>query len=225
LPILVFLSDRAGENFDYDVYAVYLDRTLEGLPRYELDEHFKDAAAAAKKRKPIDPVDLTAPPAGDEEPEAEAGAEDGEDAEKKADDKREPLEFDTDDAYLRIRRITSHPGSERNLELTPGGDRIVYAGSVDGSTGLYSVDHRGDDRKTIQSGGVSDVRMTLDGAKVTFIRSGQASASPVGGGKTETWDISAPVTIEVAREQAQKFTEFARTMGRDFYHPTLKGLD
>jgi tricorn protease len=200
--VLVFLSDRAGDNFDYDVYAVYLDRTLEGLPRYELDQHFKDAAAAAKKRKPLDPVDLTA------EPKA-----------------AEPLKFDTDDAYLRIRRITNHPGSERNLELTPGGERIVYAGSVDGSTGLYSVDFRGEDRKTIQSGGVSDVRITLDGSKATFIRGGQASASPVGGGRTETWDISAPVTIDVAREQEQKFLEFARTMGRDFYHPTLKGLD
>lgn len=212
---LVFLSDRAGDNFDFDIYAVHLDRTLDGLPRYQLDEHYAEAAKAAKKRKPIDPVDFAAEADPDE---ADADA----DAAKAP----EPMTFDVDDAYLRIRRIISYNGSERDLELTPGGDRIIFSGEADGSSGLFSVDHRGDDRKTIQSGGgVGDVRVNLDGTKVTFVRGGQAQAAAPAGGKTETWDIDAPVTIEVAREQAQKFIEFARTMGRNFYHPTLKGLD
>src|SRR5690606_6890750 len=119
--------------------------------RYELEQYFKDAAAAAKKRKPLDPVDLDAEP-----------------------EEVEPLQFDADDAYLRIRRLVG--GRAGNLELTPGGERIVYS-----SGSLYSVDFRGDDSKTIQSGGVGDVRMTLDGSKVTYIRSGQASSARVSG--------------------------------------------
>ncbi|MFG0285128.1 MAG: hypothetical protein ACF8R7_11960, partial [Phycisphaerales bacterium JB039] len=200
---LVFLSDRDGNNFEFDIYAVHLDRALDGMRDYELKEHYEEAAKEAKKRKPLDPVDLTKAP-------------------KAAD----PLTFDTEDAYLRIRRIINYTGSERDLQLTPGGDRIIFSGAVDGASGLFSVDHTGGDRKTIQSGGgVGDVTVTLDGARVTFVRGGQAQAAPVTGGKSETWDISAPVTIDVAAEQRQKFLEFARTMGRDFYHPTLKGLD
>ncbi|MCR9075527.1 MAG: hypothetical protein NXI07_05760, partial [bacterium] len=54
--VLTFLSDRDNENWAFDVYAVFLDRELEGMAGYELDQYIKDAAAAAGKLKPIEPV-------------------------------------------------------------------------------------------------------------------------------------------------------------------------
>ena len=204
--VLTFLSDRGAENGQFDVWAVYLDTKLESMRPYELDQYFKDAATAAKKRKPIDAVDFT--------------AVDG----KSAKD-AEPLKFDAEDAYLRIRRITTLPGSQRNLVMTPGGDRILFSASIDGSQGLYSVDRSGGDRKVVVSGGVSNVAMNLTGERVVHIRSNEAAAVPVGGGRADTYAITAPVVIDVAKQQRQKFTEAARLLGEGFYHPTLKGLD
>ncbi|MFG0327491.1 MAG: S41 family peptidase [Phycisphaerales bacterium JB037] len=201
--VLAFASDRDGDNFRFDIYRVYLDKSLEGLRDYELKEYFDKAAAEAKKRKVLPTIDFSAEP-------AEPG---------------EPIEFDTDDAYLRIRRIAATDGSAGNVLVTPGGDRILFSGSVGGSFGYYSVDPSGGDRKTVNAGGVSDPRMSIDGTRVSFVSGGQARSASTSGGGAKAYPIDVRIEVEVAEQQRQKFLETARTMGRDFYHPTLKGLD
>ncbi len=202
--VLTFLSDRDNQNWDYDVYAVFLDSELEGKRAYELDEYFSEAAKAAKKLKPLEP------------------SSDDDDA---GDSQAKKLDFDTEDAYLRVRRLTTLPGSEGDLAMTPGGERIIFEASVDGDTALYSVDHRGDERKTIETGGVSDVSVSISGEDVIYIDGGTAkSASPTGSSK-ETYGVSEDIVIEIAEQQRQKFMEGARTFGEYFYHPTMKGLD
>lgn len=201
--LLVFSSDRAGENWDFDAYGVYLDKSLESLPAYELKERFENAAKEARKRKMIDPVDLTKAP--EKEPEA--------------------LEFpDLEDAYLRVFRLTSND-SVRDLAILPGGDRVIFEGTVDGSSGLYSIDYRGGDRKRL-TGSVSDMRVMPDGGTISYVSGGAARTIGSGGGSAKSFPISADdIVIDVAAEQRQKFIEAARNMGQDFYHPTLKGLD
>ncbi len=216
--VLTFLSDRDNNNWDYDVYAVYLDRSLEGLRKYELDAHFEEAVKAVKKLKPLEPA------SAEEDEEAEEQEEAGK-AEDKSDKAAEALSFDTDDAYLRVRRVTSLAGSESDLALTPAGDRIIFEASIDGSSSLFSVDHRGEDRKTIESGGVSDVSVSLTGEQVIYIDGGTAKTAGPTGAKKETYSISAQVQVDIATQQRQKFMEGARTFGEYFYHPTMKGLD
>ncbi|MFI4881275.1 MAG: hypothetical protein ACIAQU_01685, partial [Phycisphaerales bacterium JB064] len=199
--MLAFLSDRAGENWSFDAYAVLLDRSLEGLTDYELAKHFEDAAKAVSKKGAIDTPDLSKP-----------------------DEDAKVLEFDAEDAWQRVRRLTSFNGVG-DLALTPGGDRVLFTTNIDGSTSLFSVNYRGQDRKTVQSGGVSQVQVTPDGSKVLFIRSGQATTAKPAGGGSNTLGISATVRIDVAAEQAQKFRDAANMLGREFYHPTLKGLN
>jgi len=203
--MLVFLSDRAGNNWSYDVYAVLLDRALEGLTDYELEQYFKDAAKAVNKKGAIDTPNFDEEPSEDDE---------GTDA----------LEFDAEDAWQRVRRLTRVDGAS-DLALTPGGDRVLFSTSIDGSTSLFSVDYRGQDRKTVQSGNVSQVQVTPNGSKALFIRSGQAATAKPAGGGSETLGIDATVRIDVAAEQAQKFRDAANMLGREFYHPTMKGLD
>ncbi|MCA9304659.1 MAG: PD40 domain-containing protein [Phycisphaerales bacterium] len=197
--VMTFLSDRDNENWGFDVYAVYLDKSLEGMTSYALKEYFEEAAKAAKKLKPLDPT------AKQEE--------------------IEPLEFDADDAYLRVRRLTSTPESESDLAMTPGGDRVLFSTVIDGSRSYVSVDHTGKDRKSVQSGGVSDVRVALDGSEISFVSGGQARKSGSSGGKVTTLGISASIDIDRGAERAQKFREAAGRFGQSFYHPTLKGLD
>jgi len=218
--VLAFLSDRAADNWNYDVHLVYLDKSLEGLTDYQLAEHFKDAAAAAKKRKPLNPntnPDTDSKTDPETEPEDDPDGEDADDA--------EPLEFDADDAYLRIRRVTSIPGSEGDLALTPGGDRIVFSASIDGDAALHSVDHKGEDRKRVVAGNVSSVRVNLTGDKAVFTKGGKAHSAPITGGDVTTYDFDETVVVNLAKEQRQKFLEGARHFGATFYHPTLKGLD
>ena len=230
--VLIFLSDRdADANGDADVYAINLERRLDGLRPYELADYFKEAAEKAKKRKPLGAEAEKKPDAksGEKPPE---GAAEGEakpaEGERKPEDKpkpAEPLKFDADDAYLRVRRITTLPGGEGDLALTPGGDRIIFSASIDGQNSLFSVDYKGSERKTIQSGGASSVSVNITGEKVVCVSGGEASIGKPAGGDAEKVAIDAPVTIDIERQQGQKFSEAARTLGDRFYHPTLKGLD
>lgn len=194
--VLVFLSDRSGNNFEYDVYGVFLDKTLETLPRFELDKYFEEAARAARGLKPLEP---------DAKP-------------------VEPLKFDVDDAFMRIRRLTSIPGSTTNLALTPGGDRIIFSASIDGSRSLYSVDPRGGDRRQI-AGSVGNVAMSLTGDRVVFLSGGQAASAAPTGGRSTTYAVSAEARVNITEQQRQKFHEGAGRFGESFYHPTMKGLD
>ena len=208
--VLTFLSDRDNENWEFDVYAVFLDRELEGMAGYELDQYIKDAAAAAGKLKPIDPVVF---------------GENEDDEDESEEVESDSLEFDADDAYLRVRRITSTPESESDLLLTPGADRIVFSTVIDGSRHYVSVDHRGRDRKTIKSGGVGDPRLSLNGKTLSFVSGGQAATTSPTGGKTTSLPIDATITIDSDAELAQKFHEASSRFGLTFYHPTMKGLD
>ena len=216
--VLVFLSDRnrMGDNWDYDVWALALDPTLEDMTDYELDAYFKDAAKAAGK-KSIIPLPVAETDTDTDEP----AADDSETPEEPT-----VLEFtDLDTAWKRTRRLTKHEGSEDDLYLTPGGDTIIYSGTVDGDKGLWKIDHHGEERKMLTSGGVSNVRGDLKGKKITFVSGNTAKHAPSAGGKAEAWPIDADAKIDVASEQRQKFEETARTFGQTFYHPTMKGLD
>jgi tricorn protease len=209
--VLSFLSDRDNQNGEFDVYRVFLDRELDGLRGYELAKYFEEAVAAAGSIKPLDP-------AVDDAEETEDDAENTE-----SDDPG--LVFDTDDAYLRIRRLTSTPESESSLVMTPGGERIAFSTVIDGARSFVSVDYKGKDRKAIKSGNVSDPRVSVDGKQLSFIAGGRATtATPVGGSVT-TLGIDATIEIDRHDELAQKFNEAAGRFGMSFYHPTMKGLD
>lgn len=250
--VLTFLSERGSPEDEMDVWMVYLDRDLEGKAAYEIDEYFKKAAEAAGKRKPLGAEDEKSKDKpkrdkgqGDKSKDGEPKNHDAEKAkpetvspnsddakdektdadETKKPEKPKPLKFDVADAYLRIRRFASNPGNEGNLAMTPGGDRVIFSTSVEDERTLVSVDHKGKDRKTIQAGEVRDVRVSLTGDKVSFVRGGQASLAPKVGGKVEAMPIDAPIVIDVAQQQAQKFDEAAHLLGQRFYHPNLKGLD
>lgn len=235
--VLFFRSERAGNNFDFDVWYVFLDKSLEAMTSYELDEYFKNAADEVRKLKP---PKAPAPKAAkaDEKPDEKSEPAGGEDAaakddkpadatgakKKAAPKKPEPLKFDTDDAYLRVRRLTTSPGGLSGLLITPAGDRVMFNAS-DGDRAFVSVSRKNDDRKVIQAGGASPMAVSLTGDKVTYVARGQAFTASPSTGRSDTLAIDAPVLIDVGAEQRQKFHEAARTIGNVFYHPTLKGLD
>ncbi len=206
--ILSFLSERI--NNEYDLWMVYLDKELEALTPKEIEQYYKDAAEAAKKRKP-----LKTKKSKDEENGKEK------DEEKEVSEITE--EYDLTDAYLRLKRITTLSGNEMNNEMTPAGDRYIFTGTS-GESGLFSIKWDGSDLKRLTNS--SDVQhLTLNGEKIVIVRGGQGGTVTLKDGKTEFYDIDDEIHIDLEKQNSQKFLEAARILGEIFYHPTMKGLE
>lgn len=199
--ILSFRSNRT--NDDYDVWMVYLDKSLESLNTKEREEYHKEAADAAKKRKPLKTL---APDETRDVP----------------DSLTDDLDFEY--AWQRLRRLTSLPGSQGNHIMTPGGDRYIFSARIGDESGLYSVDYRGDDRERLGSF-ASVQHMNLAGDRVVVVQSSRGALMRPEGGSTDHYDISDRYRIDLKAQSEQKFIEAARTLGEVFYHPTMKGLD
>lgn len=215
--VMSFISQREGD--EYDVYMVMLDRKLEALSSTELGAYFEEAEKEAKKRGVIDPVGFYA--------DEEASGDDDDDSKDEADAGDPVWELaDLEDAYRRLRRVTTYGGSEFNLEMTPGGERLVFTatGGAGGSTGVYSMKWDRSEEKRLGSS-ATVVEVSRDGQKVVMIRGGQARTVKPGGGGDETVSIDATTELDYNALNAQMFDEMARTLGRTFYHPTMKGLD
>lgn len=222
--ILSFLSDREG---DTDVWMVYLDKDVEALGDVELRKYYEDAAKAAKKRKPLKPEKAEA-----DKDNAEKADEHGEEAkpeeakEEEGEEKAPAADLELDDAYLRLKRVTSFPGDEGNLELTPGGDRYVFtaSGGAGGEGGLFSIKWDGKDKQRLTDS-VDVQHLSLDGSKVVFVGKGRGATVPVAGGKVEYSDIDQRIRVDLEAQATQMFQELARVLGITFYSPNMKGLD
>lgn len=214
--ILAFQSNRKGD--ESDIWFVFLDESLSGKPEPELKEYFKELTDAAKKRKPLKAKDVQ---------EALAKSAEAEDKDESEEDYKAPFtEEDLQSAYLRLERVTSLPGSERDVVVLPSGEKIIFtsSGGSPGSSGLYSISHDGTGRKKLGDS-VSIEGISLDGGKLTAIGSGQAKLIDSSSGKSESMVISDRVRVDLREQSAAKFREAARIMGATFYHPTMKDLD
>ncbi len=240
--ILAFMSERVNEEFD--VWMVYLDKDLEAYTPKELNSYYEERIKAVKKLKPLPvkkPKTASSQPASDEGGKEKPADEKPDDAEKPADDeqattqpatdetadadkkKPEPKPLDLDDAYLRLRRVTSMSDNEGNLEITPAGDRYIFSATLD-ERGLYSVKWDGTDQKKI-SGPMNVQHLSLTGDKIVAVTGGRAATVAPTGGKVENVDISDKIRIDLQAQSSQKFREAARRLGEQFYHPTMKDLD
>ncbi len=237
--VLAFSSGRV-EN-DGDIYMVFLDKDLEGMQRFEQDQYFKDAAEAAKKKaaerspKKSDTKkddaskdeskkdDSKKDDSKKEEPKKDDSKKD-EDKDGKKDKKDPPKPLDLDDAYMRLRRLTTMPGNEMDLEISPAGDRVYFMGGMGETAGLNSVAWSGGETKKLgASGGIQQI--TLAGDKLVVVGKGGASVVNLPAGDAKAIDLSDTVELDLAAQSNQKFLEMARTMGSIFYSPTMNGCD
>ncbi len=203
--VLYFLSERVNE--ETDVWRLHLDPRLDRLTDQERTAYYDAAVKAAKKRKPLDPKKKD-----DDDDEADAEAT--------------PAPFDLsdlDDAYLRVSRVTSFPGGEGNLALTPGGDRVIFSASGP-LAGLHSQKYDGSDRKEIAGGG-SVQHVSFDGGRLVYVRGGQARTVKPAGGDDKTIDIDHTMRIDLQQQASQKFLEAAAGLGENFYSPNMNGVD
>ena len=230
--ILAFVSERTNE--EYDVWMVMLDHELEGMSQRDLDQYFKDAAEAQKKRK--------ARAGKKDESKKDESKSDSKDESKKDDLKKDESKKDESapattrspreafeqlnltDAFRRVRRVTSMLGDERDVLLAPTGDRIYFSAVEGKDRALFSIKYDGSEQKRI-AGNVRVQALAAHGDSIVALSAGQAQTITPSG-ETKTIDISAESEINLARHNEQKLREASRIMARKFYvDPKVKGLD
>lgn len=166
-----------------------------------------------------------------------AGQDDTADKEKTGSrekkDPPKPAKLSLDDVYLRVTRITTMAGSEGNLEMTPGGDRLIFTSTAvpdpeadEPGTGdsLLSVKWDGSDQKRLGAGARVE-QVSLTGDKVLLLRDGRPATVPPSGGESKSIDFAASTRIDPSDQVRRRFLGVASALGEGFYHPTMKGLD
>lgn len=225
--VLAFLSDRTGD--ERDAWIVFLDRDLEQLSRRDLDAYFEQASKEAKKRKPLPPVGAPEEPKKGEKGGArkDAAASEGDSAGDLPELEPGFTAEDLEDAWRRLRRVTSITGDEGGLGLLPAGDRLIFSASGGPSEGrgLYSIAWDGTDLKRI--GAAADLQgISLDGATLSLVQGGQARTMPSTGGSMTTIELPERIEVDRAARNLVLFDEAARILGEGFYlDPAEKGLD
>ena len=216
--VLAFLSERNNE--ESDAWIVMLDRDLEGYSQRDLDQYFKDANDAVKKRKPLEAK------GADDGKKDEGKKDEVKKDDAKKDEKKSVLaDLELDDAYLRVKRVTTLPGDESNLELSPAGDRLYFTGTEGKDAALFAIKYDGTEQKKLGAG-MSVVGLSFSGDKIVGVNAGQAQTVGTAAGDAKTVDISAISEIMMAKRNAQKLDEVSRIMGRKFYvSPEEKKLD
>ena len=210
--ILAFVSGRNGGQGD--VYAVYLDKSLESYTPQELKEYYEQAAKAAGKLKPLKPE------SAEDESEESSNEQDTEEGGGADDGSAESATFDLADAYLRLRRLTRSDSSESRARILPGGNKVLFTrGSA-----VYTVGWDGGDEKKIADS-LTPQHLSLTGKQVIGLRSGKPVVASTSGGK-ET-EVAFPGSIRVDRGEVnrQRFDECARIITAVFYDGDFKGID
>lgn len=134
-------------------------------------------------------------------------------------------EYELETAYRRLRRVTSLPNDQSSFALAPAGDLIVFSSGHEGERRLFSVKWNGKKRKRIMSASVGALHWTLSGKRLFYLKGGRPGSCTASGGDSKTHSFRAKLAIDHREEAEQKFSDAARMMARNFYHPTLKGLD
>ncbi len=222
--VLVFLSERIDR--EYDVWRVNLDAKLDTMSPLETAEYFKEAGAAAKKRKPLPPAKKADgnPDGKPTDAKPADGAAKGEKKPAAPAETAEPAALDLADAWKRLVRLTTMRGSETSIDIAPSGEQVYFRGKDGPDEGLFSIGWDGKGQKKLTATGALQM-VSLTGDTLVLVNAGRAATLPAAGGAPKTLDVDARFKVDRGDFAEQKFREAARIVGECFYHPTLKGLD
>ena len=196
---LSFISNRSGGS--YDLYRVYLDPEMENWTRRELINYYREAKNAADKLRPL-MVKTSS-------------------RSSSASISKSNVNFDLENAWKRVERVTNSPENKSANEMTPGGDRYVFNSR---SEGLVAVNWDGTNRKRL--GPMVNVQqLDITGDNVIYISNGRAGVVSLNGGTHRRPDISDRIRIDLRQQSLQKFNEAARVIEEGFYCSDMKGLD
>jgi len=146
--------------------------------------------------------------------------------EKKA-KKNVEVKIDFKNIHKRLRRLTSFPGSELSLAISPDGKKFVFSSNTDGKYDVYSINWDRAKLKRLTTGGVAPSQIKFDkkGKKLFYLSKGTLNSISVEGKDKKKLSFTAKMKIDHRAERAQKFDEAWMTLNEHFYDPNFHGID
>jgi len=206
---------------DTDVYFVYLQRELDERTREEWKIWEKTRDKEKKKGGKEKAED------GQDNDGNDTGDDDEDDQDEPDQEEKLEVKIDFEDIYLRCRRLTRQPGAETVVAIDPRGDRLYFSARRGNETDLYSLDRFGEEEEQITSGNTrpGDIELDAEGKKFTFLKNGRPSWVKSDGGKVESTDFTARLTIDRPAVRLQVLDEGWRMLRDRFYDPEMHGVD
>jgi tricorn protease len=133
--------------------------------------------------------------------------------------------LDLDDAYLRVRRVSSAPGNESNLQIAPAGDKFYALATIGTSRGLWVFDRAVPEPRRLGTTAPGVQAITLTGDQLVVVDQGRAGVVKLPAGEIESYDIADRLVYNPREFARTKFVEAARVLETQFYDASMKGLD
>ena len=131
-------------------------------------------------------------------------------------------DWSLDDAWLRLRRLTTLDGDETSPWIAPGGDTIVFQASGT-QKGLHRIDWKGENRTKIGSGAVQG--FSSDGTSLLRIDRGTTVLSKTDGKDETKLGVSGRKLVNHAERNQRKIMAIGRDLGETYYDPNMGGCD
>jgi len=150
------------------------------------------------------------------------------DEEKEKKKEKVEVKIDFKDIHRRLRRVTSLPGKEVNLAISPDGKTFAFASNIEGKNDLWTVKWDGTELKQLTQGGTdpSAITWSRDGKKIYFIKKGGTFQFVTADGKeSKAIPFKARMTIDHRAERLQMFDEAWGALNDNFYDPNFHGVD
>jgi len=146
---------------------------------------------------------------------------------RKKEKKSVEVRIDFQDIEKRVRRVTSLPGEETGLAISPDGKTFAFAANTDGKRDLFTIKWDGTELKRLTKNGSAPlfVHWTRDGKRLYYLSKGAIRSVGTKDGKTKSHNFKARMVIDHKAERLQKFDEAWQTLNHHFYDPHFHGCD
>jgi tricorn protease len=204
---LAYVSRRNRDN--HDIWMVFLRKSDFETPTADL---WDDWTTGGKKR------------------EKEREKEEEEGSGEKTDRSPEPcaVQVDAEDIHLRLRQLTSLPGDETDVCISPDSLTAVFKAESGGEPGVWRVGWDGADLAPIAASARARGPFVWGPrGKEIFFLSGAGGIRGLGfpDGRTRNLSFEARMEVDHKAERRQMFREIWRAIHRNFYDPGFHGAD
>ncbi len=219
--VIAFVSTRKFPNQTDIWYARLSKEDWELTKEDRLDA---EDAEKANKGKGDGKEDKDGKDKKDGKKDDKKGDKDGSDDEKDLPE----VVIDFDGLHERIVRLTSFPGSESRVWVTPDAEEFLFRTDTDGKTDLWKIRWDGEEEERVTSGGTNprSVRFDSKGKRI-FYRKGSGSIHSVSlsGKDSETYRYEAEKELDRFGRRRAVFVEAWRELRDNFYDPEMHGAD
>ncbi len=164
----------------------------------------------------------------DDEKTKEEWEEEEEALKKEKEKKKVIVKIDFKNIHRRLRRVTSLPGDETGIVISPDGKTFAFQANARGKRDLWIVKWDGTGLRQLTTDGAnpSFISWSKDGKKIYFLkRGGVISSIQVDGKKLKNINFKARMIINHIAEKLQMFDEAWQTLNDRFYDPNFHGIN